>query len=477
MLTLVDPREPLPRRGFLTIGALGTSALGMGALGLGGLGLSGRAVGAETSGRELLPSHLTGKSVIFLFQQGGPSQFETFDPKPDAPDGVRTVTDTIETSLPGVFFGGSLPQLAQRADRLTVVRSFQTNNAGHNIQPIVSEETQQANLGSYYSHVAGAVRSDSGMPTHAVLFPQAVDSKVTRGSARGDISATGKLAQSSAPFIPGAGGQLQKDMQLNLARDRFEDRQYLLAALDELGHAVEGNSQGQQTVTLRRQAEQLLLGDRVAAAFDLSREDRETIARYDTSRYARNDGWSKVNRGRRGYYTGHAKSLGKLLLLARRLCEAGCGYVTIHADYEGVWDMHADSNNLNMVDGMEAVGRTFDHAVSAFIDDVEARGLSRDIQLVCCGEMGRTPKINARGGRDHWGRLAPLMIYGGGTRGGQVIGQSTRDGGEPATEPYQSRHLVSTVLHSVFDVTQLRLLPHFNTVSRLAEVDTIPIWG
>ena len=137
--------------------------------------------------------------------------------------------------------------------------------------------------------------------------------------------------------------------------------------------------------------------------------------------------------------------------------------------------MHADGENLNMIDGMAAVGRSFDHAVAAFIADLEARGLQDKILLVCCGEMGRTPKLNKGGGRDHWGRLAPLMFYGGGSRGGRVIGQSTRNGGEPATENYTPANLVSTILHTVFDVGQLRLLPALGAVSRLAETPPIPL--
>src|SRR5262249_47001443 len=152
------------------------------------------------------------------------SQFETFDPKPEAPLGVRTVTGTTRTVLPGVHFGDAMSQLAKMADRLTVVRSFQTNNAAHNIVPIVCPETLNANIGSLYSRVVGAVRPQTGMPTNAVLFPQSVCSDVTKGAARGDIAATGGLGQVYAPFIPGAGGQLQRNMQLNLSRERIEDR-------------------------------------------------------------------------------------------------------------------------------------------------------------------------------------------------------------------------------------------------------------
>src|SRR2546423_9528256 len=105
-----------------------------------------------------------------------------------------------------------------------------------------------------------------------------------------------------------------------------------------------------------------------------------------TGRFAASHNWSSAQRGGRGYYPGQAKSIGKLLLMARRLCEAGAGFVTIHADYEGVWDFHADGNNLNVVDGMAAVGRSFDHAVAAFINDVEALGLADKIPPMTTGE-------------------------------------------------------------------------------------------
>src|SRR5205807_7336667 len=131
----------------------------------------------------------------------------------------------------------------------------------------------------------------------------------------------------------------------------------------------------------------------------------------------------------------------------------------IHAGYDGVWDMHADGNNLNMKDGMEAVGPAFDHAVAAFIEDVRSRGLQDRILLICCGEMGRTPRINRSGGRDHWARLAPLLLSGGGIPAGQVIGRSTRDGAEPAMANLTPRHLISTILHVLFDVGRLRVAP------------------
>jgi uncharacterized protein (DUF1501 family) len=141
-------------------------------------------------------------------------------------------------------------------------------------------------------------------------------------------------------------------------------------------------------------------------------------------------------------------------LLARRLCELALG-VTVTTSF--VWDMHADVNNATMVEGMGYVGGPFDHAVSAFIEDVEARGLRDKIMLVCCGEMGRTPRLNNKGGRDHWGNLAPLLIYGGGLQMGQVIGQSTRDGGEPASNPITIPDLIATIMHALLDVDKVRV--------------------
>jgi len=162
------------------------------------------------------------------------------------------------------------------------------------------------------------------------------------------------------------------------------------------------------------------------------------------------------------------------MLLARRLCESGVGFVTVSTDF--VWDNHADSNNAGVEEGMQYCGKPFDHAVSTFLADVQARGLSDKIMLVCCGEMGRTPRVNARGGRDHWGNLAPLLISGGGLPMGKVIGQSTRDGGEPLTDAVTNRHLIGTIMNSVFDMGQLRLLRNLpsDLLRTLTEMPTIP---
>ena len=147
--------------------------------------------------------------------------------------------------------------------------------------------------------------------------------------------------------------------------------------------------------------------------------------------------------------------LGKQMLLARRLVEHGCGFVTV---MDAGWDMHSNNNSFTRnLAGMQWLGAQVDHAVAAFLNDVEARGLSDKILLIVTGEMGRTPRIGGTGGRDHWATLTPLLIAGGGLRMGQVIGQSDRQAGAPATERYTPRHLLGTVMETLFNVGEVRL--------------------
>ncbi len=443
MLTLYDfaNRRRHSRRDFLRIGSLGLGGLTLPHL------LAQQAAGSEGGGG------LTGKSVIFLFMHGGPSQIETFDPKMTAPSEIRSTTGEISTTLPGITFGSTFTKLAQLTDYVSIVRSFTTGDSRHDIKPIVSKSSLDANLGSIFARVAGGNDPETGMPTNCALYPQAVDA-TTRPTTHnfGKFNSAGALGGSYAPFEPGQGGDLQQDMELNVPLKRLDDRRTLLAQLDRLrfGRDVAGVPAGGER--LREQAFDTILGG-VAEAFDISKEDPKTIARYDTSKISTPENISKTWNNYNNYVD-NGKSLGKLLLLARRLCERGCGFVTITTNF--VWDMHADQNNAGVVEGMQYMGLPFDNAVSAFIEDVRARGLEQDILLVCCGEMGRTPKINKRGGRDHWGNLAPLLLSGGGLGMGRVIGQSTRDVSRPLSEPVTNDHLISTIMHTLFDVDTVR---------------------
>jgi hypothetical protein len=292
------------------------------------------------------------------------------------------------------------------------------------------------------------------MPTNVALYPQAVDEEAMPAIKNfGDFEASGSLGSGYAPFAPSGSGPSQENMKLQLPVDRFDDRRLLLSGLDRIRRRMDVSGEWEGMDALRQQAFNTLLGS-VAEAFDLSREDPETIRRYDTAPLVRPE---RIDQKWRNYkrYIDNARTLGKLMLLARRLCERGCGFVTVTTNF--VWDMHADANNAGMEEGMRYMGPPFDHAISAFLEDVRDRGLSEKILLVCCGEMGRTPKINSRGGRDHWGALAPLLLSGTGIPGGHVLGQSTRDAGEPLSEPIRIPNLVSTVLGTLLDTGRLRL--------------------
>ena len=432
----------LDRRAFLRVGGLG----------LGGLTLSDLFAAKALARARKLP--LQDKSVIFLFMHGGPSQFETFDPKMDAPREIRSATGEIPTTIPGIRFGSTMEKLARLAHKFSTVRSFATGDANHDIKPIVSRETLRSNLGSLYSRIAGPLRPDTGMPTNVTLFPRAVKPEAGPAITQfGDFSATGDLGTAYAPFVPGAGGGLQQDMKLNLPTDRLNDRRALLAGIDQWKRWVDTSGVVEGLSAFQEQAFEALMGG-VSDAFDISKEDPRLIARYDTAPLVPPD---RINPkwNNRKHYADHGATLGKLLLMARRLCERGAGFVTVNTSF--VWDMHADSNNATLTEGMGYVGTPFDHAVAAFIEDVEARGLRDKILLVCCGEMGRTPRINKNGGRDHWGGLAPLLLYGGGLRMGAVIGQSTRDGGEPAEDRVTMADLLATIMHTILDVGEVRL--------------------
>jgi hypothetical protein len=374
-----------------------------------------------------------------------------------APDGIRSVRGEISTALPGVTFGSRFPQLAKRANQLAVIRSYVPGReiSNHVLYPIVHpRETLGASLGSLYSRLAGITNPDNGMPTNATLFPQSVDAgckPVEKGF--GSFLTTGPVGSAFAPFVPGGGSTLQQNMRLNMDRGRLDDRRQLLGQFDGLKRQLETSGILDGMDRLQSQAFEIILRG-AADALDLSREPAKTIARYDTAGLVPpiKKQFSSSN------YLDHGKTLGKLLLLARRLCENGCGFVMVNSGF--VWDMHgAAGAHAGVEEGMGYVAPPFDHAVSAFLDDVAARGLSDKILLVMCGEMGRSPQLSKTGGRDHWGNLGPLVLAGGGLPMGQVIGRSTANGGEPADNPIPRRHLIGTIMHTLFNVEELRLRP------------------
>ena len=439
MLHLTD--NSTSRRNFLSVGSLA----------LGGLSLP-QLLQAKDAVKQA-GGIVKDKCVVFLFQHGGPSQTETFDPKMDAPSGIRSMTGEIPTRIPGITFGSTFEKLAKLNDKFSIVRSFTTESGAHDSKPIVCKYSHNAQIGGHYARVAGASHPQFGMPRNVWLHPQSVDPGATDPIMKlGKFDVTGPLGPAYAPFQPSGKGDLRRDMQLTVDPNRLGDRRTLLGSLNDYRRTMESGGVTEGLDKFQSQAFETLTSG-ISDAFDISKEDPKIFERYDTSKLMAVERISKRwnNRPR---YTNHVNNLGKLMLLARRLAERGAGFITVTTDF--VWDMHADSNNATMTEGMGYVGTPFDHAVSAFIEDVEARGLSEKILLVCCGEMGRTPKVNKKGGRDHWGGSAPLLLYGGGLKMGQVVGTSTRDGGEPASDRVIIPNLYATIMGTLLDTAGLR---------------------
>ena len=277
MLTVNDGGRHGRRREFLKIGGLA----------LGGLSLADffrKSADAETR-----PQLISDKSVVFVFMHGGPSQIETFDPKMTAPPGVASATGELATAIPGITYGGTFPRLAQLADRTTIVRSFTTGDGRHDIKPVVGRATYGANLGSLYSRVAGQNHPRTGMPRNVALYPRAVDdSTMPAIKTFGDFESTGALGGGYAPFVPSGGGNMRKNMELQLPLARLDDRRRLLADLDDLRRATDLETAAVGLDSLQRQAFDTILGG-VSEAFDLSHEDPAVVARYDTTPLGRPD--------------------------------------------------------------------------------------------------------------------------------------------------------------------------------------------
>jgi hypothetical protein len=444
MLTLTDGAS---RRDFLRVGTLG----------LGGLALPGVLRAQESR-------LFKDRSVVLLFLNGGPSHIETFDPKMTAPAETRSVTVEVRTTLPGVTFGGTFPRMARWAHKLAVVRNLTHSAPDHNdakrvmlsgVPPELyerprNEQNRDARASEIVSRLFGSTHPVRGMPTSLIAGPSAVCAdKDLRKDLDEELRGSGELGSEHLAFNPAGAGDLLRDMRLQLPPSRLEDRRALSKSLDTLKARVETMEAMDR---YSRQAVDVLLGG-ITSTFDLSKEPAETLAAYDTGAFSIPS--NVAERARKQSTPAH---LGKQMLLARRLCESGARFVTVASHG---WDHHGgrgeDAPN-NLVNMMPAMGGAVDKAVAAFIEDCERRGLSDKILLVVTGEFGRTPRLGPNGGRDHWSRLTPLVLYGGGLKTGQVVGASDRGAGEPSGHAYTPQHLLATILHVLFDLGELRVV-------------------
>ena len=430
------------RRDFLQIGTMA----------LGGLTLpSLLAAKADAS----IGNVVKEKSVVVLNLQGGPTQFETFDPKMTAPCEIRSITGEVKTPLPGITFGGSFPRLAALANKMAVVRSYRHGISSHGpaaMHVMAGGNPTGAMMGALFSRVVGLTNASTGMPQNALVTARAAGPQYKDLYANVPrVSQTGSLPPAYKPFDPSAGGEIIENMKLHIEKHRLDDRRQLLQQVDQLRRQIDTHDVLRSTDRFQQQAFDVLMRG-VAGAFDLERENPKTVERYDTSAFQPTSAVKNQNEYAAQF---SPVAFGRQLLLARRLCEAGCGFVTVTC---GGWDMHGGGKEFTMTDGIATLTPAVDKAVSAFIEDVQDRGLSEKILLVITGEFGRTPRINKNGGRDHWGNLCTLAFVGGGLRMGQVVGRSDRTGSHPASEPISSENVLSTIMHTLFNVGQLRLL-------------------
>ena len=460
MLTLLDHKptrhcQGLSRREFLRVGSLAIGGLTLPEL------LATQALAAQGK------SPLNDTAVVLLFLHGGPTHIEFFDPKMTAPSEIRSITGEIQTKLPGITFGGTFPQLAQMTDKFSIVRSYGSKNAGHSYLSVASGRNElKAAMSSIYAKVAGTNHPTTGMPRNVLVKPEAVQEGLKlennfESGALPTLTDPGQLGASYRAFDPSGGGDLQHNMELKIAPNRLGDRRGLLTELDRIRRKVDATGLLDGTDRFQQQAFDVITGG-VAEAFDLSKEDPKTLERYDTSHIFKMRDITRYYDMRRA-----SNLLGRQMLLARRLVERGCGFVTVS---DCGWDMHANNNSPKQMTGIWPMGNQVDHAVSAFIEDIHQRGLNKKVLLIVTGEMGRSPRINKNGGRDHYGELTSLLFSGGGLKMGQVIGQSDHQAAKPATEPYMPEHLLGTVMHALFNVAELRITQSVpKDIIRLAE--------
>jgi hypothetical protein len=412
----------LSRRAFLEIGALG----------IGGLTLP-QLLKAETS------TGVRGsqKSVIFIYLVGGPPHQDMFDLKPDAPKEIAGPWKPIATNVTGIRICEALPRLARLMDRLVIVRSLVGNQADHDaIQVFNGHHPRKPKpsggwpqFGSTVAKVQGAV--DPATPPYISLCYTCTHGPYNEPG-------PGFLGTSHAPFRPT--GPARDDMALRgVSVAQLADRKGLLKQFDAFRRETDASGIVQGMDAFNQQAFGLLTSSRLAEALDLSKEDRRVVERYGT-------GDPKIHMDGNG-----APRVPQSLLMARRLIEAGARVVTLNYSK---WDWHGGKNAEGRADNSIFLREAedfpvFDRCVSALVEDLHERGLDRDCTVVILGEFGRTPRISAQVGRDHWPNVNCALLACGGMKTGQVIGATDRIAGEAVSRPVTFGELYATLYRNL----------------------------
>ncbi len=408
--------DGLNRRSFLQIGGLA----------LGGLSLP-QLLQAENSGG----SGGSHKSVIMIFLAGGPPHQDMVDLKPEAPAEYRGEFAPIHSNVPGIDVCEHLPLMAQRMDRLAVIRTLVGSEGQHAAFQCLHGHTVRNQppggwpcFGSAVSKLQGPVNLET--PACVSLQPKmGIPGWRHPGQ-------PGFAGMAHAPFAPNASGT--RDLVLDgMNLQKLRDRRTLLDRIDLLRRKLDASDSVDGMDNYYRQAFDILTSGRLANALDFDQEDAATRDRY-----------GRGSNEPAGY--GDAGWLrNEDFLVARRLVEAGARVVTLSF---GRWDWHGQPHGTNFDNARDHLP-ALDQALTALLDDLQERGLERDTSVVVWGEFGRTPLINNRGGRDHWPQCFTVSFAGGGVQGGQVVGASDPIGGTPAERPVDPGDIVATIFHSL----------------------------
>ncbi|HYM13845.1 MAG TPA: DUF1501 domain-containing protein [Bryobacterales bacterium] len=386
------------------------------------------------------PATLAGdkaKNCILLFLVGGPSQHDTFDPKPEAPVEIRGPFKAIKTKADGILLTEILPLTAQHADKFSIVRSvYHTAAAIHETGHQMMQTGRLFQGGIEYPHmgcVYAKLRGPKGdMPPH-VMMPDAIGNT---GVAVPHGESAGFLGKTYDPFVLNADPSKENfevpDMLPPdyLAAARVSRRRSLHTMMDDVVRYYDSTSEDARLLDSSfQQAYTLMSSTAARKAFRLGDEPEALRHRYGINKF------------------------GQSCVLARRLVEAGVRFVTINM-FDTVfnditWDSHG-SKPFSPISGYkELVGPMFDRAYSSLLDDLQSRGLLDDTLVVAMGEFGRTPKINPAGGRDHWPGCWSILFAGGGVKGGRIVGSSDEIGSQPKDRPTTPAEVVATVFSAL----------------------------
>jgi hypothetical protein len=422
---------------------------------IGGTGLLGltlpRWLEAGGGNRERPAASGRARSVIFLFQWGGPSHVDTFDMKPSAPDGYRSLFRPISTSVPGLSVCEHLPETAKVLHRIAQIRTVHHTMNNHNsagytaltgVEPPIDDQRLRDSLDlfpGYGSVVAAMSPAGNGLPA-SVSFPyQIADGSVTPGQ-RASF-----LGRRHDPLFfrddPNAADfQLtQLSLPADISLDRLSSRQGLQQLINQQSRALDQSAAAQGLNAFYGRAVEMLNSQDVRRAFDLSAEPVELREAYGRTTY------------------------GQSCLLARRLVEHGVKFVTVYfapsiggrSKTDGGWDTHGFDNTRMYEILPEWHLPMTDHTLPVLLNDLSDRGLLDETLVLWMGEFGRTPKINGSISRDHWPKCYTALMAGGGVQGGAVYGASDKYGAVPDRDPVSIGDLAATLFYALgIDHTQ-----------------------